>query len=1273
MGFGILACFATFIFAAVAAAQSEPKTPASPPVAQTTKQVHTAAEAVNRRSSATATSTRFEPARSEASLPTLNGKQNRSIRRDNVAVVPARRRLSRSTDHTQIRFLEDRDSGLSGTARAPRKGDSPQSGRIRLASTEEDLGEYILPADPPETETPPRPGRSLVGQEELPLPPLSESTTPNEAEQGLEFELRPATGARVFPSSRVSTTAPWEDDQRPITLPEDHNARDPDPQPSAAGSQGDLLLQSARNAIRLQRMNLAITRFTEYLRRYPDDADARLELASALANAGRSDAASLQMEHLLKQFPASLPLLRRYADMQIQLSNFPKAEVALNELLQHETHRIDAAVDLARVLAWTNRLREAANIYYDILRDVELNDPHRQLRFAELLIDIRRPAEALELLLPLYSANKTELRVLKLIVIASARAGSSLSTVEYISRLETIGPENLGVRSDLAETLFQGGFFRESLMVDQQVLAFEPTHLDSSVRSSLANLRLYEVVAAKSILDSIPPSKHTSKYSRALAEYHSVAGNHADAIAICQRILSFSSADLKTRATLGHAFHRAGQLRRASSAFARVAEGAGARGDPQLRLEAQVAQARVLADAKRFDEAVAILDQAAANGANSDAILEAYVDVLTKGRRYSAAIELIRSELVDAGDTARRVHRLRDQLGLLLARRGDYPEAIHELTSRRSTGQPSAEAVYGTYQAHRMLGNATAAQQVLNTHLGVLASNTYLRVRIAEFATEDCDCCLARQLLQPLDRMCAGNPLISNRLGEACLQCASCEGVCDCVGYFINTLNHAASNVQAMLGLARLYSRRGDYQRAHLYYDRALRHMHDDTNLVREVARMQGQWKGVVASMPIYGQALELASGAHLIASAMNNPERVPEIEIEYDDLADVSTAISTEMQGKQFVGWRPLSAIQTFEGAAVMEPRNEDALFEIGQAHSRLNRTLCAIEAYERLLCINPCHREAMIAIERNRLEMQPQLHIISRHRDQVGRDELATIDFFTTGALLQFPLGEKDEFLQFGYRRSWYNPPGDRQLLADVATLRLQWKPEWTTLVFGQFDYEAFDFGFEPRVNFDLGARHRYLENAELRVHLRRENVIQNRVSIRRDVHRSGGEIGNLWQPTALLDVDTLYRYWEYSDDNAAHEASLDTRYKLTQGRDQLRWRTALDYITYRVPGAFDRSGALELVEHPYFAPRDFWYVSGGLEYRRYLGCDTFDGANQHWFELYGGGGLDSEGRGYGEARGEFARDFSNRSSLSGYFAATRSGVYDETELGGRLTIRY
>ena len=95
--------------------------------------------------------------------------------------------------------------------------------------------------------------------------------------------------------------------------------------------------------------------------------------------------------------------------------------------------------------------------------------------------------------------------------------------------------------------MFQEGFHRESILVDQQVLDFEPGNEESLVRSAEAHLRLYEPLEAQQRLSGVARDVAKPRYLRVQALYHSLIGEHAEAIAICRRVLSQDPSDLQMR------------------------------------------------------------------------------------------------------------------------------------------------------------------------------------------------------------------------------------------------------------------------------------------------------------------------------------------------------------------------------------------------------------------------------------------------------------------------------------------------------------------------------------------------------------------------------------------------------------------------------------------------------------------------------------------------------------------------------------------------------
>jgi|GEM_PF-6876083 len=1107
-------------------------------------------------------------------------------------------------------------------------------------------------------------------------------TTPNVEEESLEapgLEVAPGIAGEEFDGEDFDgEDFDGEDLDAIDSLPpnqslnvSDENASDDDSEQMGR----DLLLQSARNAARLGDFAKASDRLTEYLRRYPDDADARLEFASVLQKLGRFETATSQLEHLLREFPGNYKIKRRFADMQLEQQNYFIAEDVLVELLAHPDYRVDAAIDLARLLGWTQRPIEAEQVYEQYLANEYPEDTESQLQLAELLVAINRPGRAMELLMRLHNKDPVDLRVLKLMIVVSALSDNSTSTYDFIEKLHTVQPENMTARNELAKQLLDQGFNREAMMVDQQILSFDPTFMDALLRSVQASMRMYEPESALATLKTLGNPDHPD-VMMAKGEYHALVGEYSDAIALYRRAIIRDPNYIPARLGLGNAYLRSGQFLRAAGAFSQVPAG-NTPDTNQHYLSARLAQARSLAQGRHFDEAIQILDEVTATdtGVYINQILDAYIDVMSMAKRYEPIIAAIQTRLPDVVLQPHRQRKLQAQLGLAMARNKEYSAALQEFESLEyDETDPIAEAVYGKYLALRSLGSPERAEQSLNRHFGLLASDTHLRVRIAELAIQDCDCCLARKVLQRLDRCVENNIVIANRIGEACMMCASCENSDGCVPYFIGVLNQSPTNVQAMLGIARVSTRQGNYCQAETYFQRAHASMVDDANLMREAARMYSQWKGPDAAIAGYNRALGLTQGDHLYSAAQADPERLVEFEQEYERLGSVGSMVSTEMAAEQLGGgWKPLSQINALEGLFALEPTNDSALFQIGQAYSNLNRTQEAIAAYQRVLCVNPCNQDARIALTRNFLEMRPQAQVFAGFSHQRGRDDLVAMDSVFAGGLIQMPLGDENEFFQLGYTKSRYEPARGRTLNGETITARVQYKPYWWLLLWAQADFAKYDYGFSDRVNFNVGLQHQYLENASYRMIGIQENVIENFESINQDIHRIGFELGHNWQVTRRLNIDAFYRYWDYSDDNFAHNAGIYTAYTLRFGRKQLRWLTNFDWSDFDNQTVLPNAPLVDGAIYPYFSPDNFWFVTTGLECKHFLSCNTYKGANQHWIELFLGGRMDNDGESYFVGRGRVLHDIYNWLTFTAYADLIQSPVYDLAEAGARLTIRF
>ena len=1038
----------------------------------------------------------------------------------------------------------------------------------------------------------------------------------------------------------------------------------------------DLLLQAARNAVRIRDFKAAVERFLLYVKKQPDSAEVRFEFAGVLAQIGRLEAAAAQFEHLRVQSPGNKKYLRGYADLLLRLNQNDRVESILLQLVQVPEQRSRAATELLRVYSSTRRKQAAIKIYEQYLQHQFPANGEDQLKLAQLLNEINLSDQALEVLTSLESANPLNAIVIRELVVAKVRVGDQVATADYVQKLTSIEPENIAIRDSLARQLHNEGFFQTAMMVDQQILTFDPSYRDSLIRTANAHLTMYDPTSAIGTLKSYSGHQDDPDFLAAQGQYHSMLGEHADAFACYQRVLA-QDPNHKSRFGLGTAYMRSGQFRRAAAEFSKVQCSCDpCNGTNQEFLSAQLSRARSLAQSGLYCEAVEVVQSV--NGscelANRDQVIDASLDVLSLSKSYTVGIELARNALQQASGRNRRAAQLRAKLGLLMVRDGKYAAGLKEFeVLKQHNSKVTPEQVYGTYRAHKMLGNTSEAHDSLFDHFGLLSSDTFLRVRVSELAMEDCDCCLALEILSHLNRLCKANVMVGNRLGEACLQCTSCEGSGQCAKYFCDVLKSSPSNVQAMLGMARLHSRRGEYQYAEKYFNQALRHTPENIELLRESARMVKQWQGPHAANQLYNRASAISTGDELFDIAQASPERIVELEQDYRSLNAMNNLVATEREAKTLGGWRPLSAIKKFEGLAALEPTNTDALFEIAQAHSGLNRTNCAIGTYQKILAINPCSHESRIALERNLLELRPRLNFFADFRYEQGRGSVLNIQRNTIGTSIEFPLRDEDELIRLGYQKVDYRPGDGANLSADVPFARIQFKPIWPLLTWAELKFNSFNNQLDSRINFDAGFKYRYFENASFRGTALQENVFQNSESIAQNIFRTGIEVGHFWQPSQRFTIDTFYRYWDYSDDNSAHVGGIYTGYLLRPGRRQVSWLTNL-YTTFFdeetiIPNPPSLVGAI----HPYFSPRSFGILTGGFECKKTFSCNSFKGANLKSVTTFVGGSIDNEGVGYVIGRGEYNNDIANWLTFRAYGEAVGSSVFDLINVGLSVTGRF
>ena len=1098
-----------------------------------------------------------------------------------------------------------------------------------------------------------------------------------------------------------------------------------------SAADGRVLLGAARNAVKRGELAEAGDRFRRYLAAFPGDAGARAELAGVLIQGERFADAAAEYELLLAARPDDAAALLGYADLLVRMNRLETARGHLRSLLGRPEVGTAAAVRLARTFLIEDRPADAVRVYDTHLAVLAPADPQLRGELARLLVQMNRPAEARRMLVPLHEARPTDAAVLCDLVLCHARLMDRSGALGHIDALGRLPVADPGLWLGLAEELFRDGAYVEALPVYRQILASIPDHHRARVGAAHTHLKLWQLAAARSELEAVSHLRGDVRYEAAFTEYRVVSGEWAEGIADVRARLKDSPADPQARLDLGHLFNAGGQYVRAEAAYAAAAN---------LRptdAETVAARAKNLADAREFPRAIGLLDALLSRRPGDLRVRLLLADVLTEAKQFDRAAAVL-AVPPDVPLSPRQRFAVRTRSGRLLVETGhptDAARALGELAGADATGDPTVR--YHLYRSLRALGQHERAKAALFGGCSPLSGDAHDLITTAALALGDCRCCLAGELLDRLLKFEPEHPAALNLRGETTLMCCPCEkafgcsvaddqfrgragggygagcgsgcgtgacggggcssggcssggcgadgftgaGPCGCEtgDHFKRLLAVDPENSRARRGLARAHAAHLEYKQSFRAYDLYLAGLPGDANTAREKARLVDNWRGYPAAAPIYDGLMRSLNPDGLITPGGLFGADIPGLELEYEALSDLSTVVATEKTAKYLRPHRPSAAIPVYEGLIAEEPWNQDAYFDLAQTWGAKNCTRDAEAVYRRLLKVNPCHREAKIALERHRLWRRPQATAGYSFQNLDGRDGLADLRTQTYTVAGVMPLGDEEELLTAGYSHVVFGAPralpiDEDRLHGEIGFVSLARRLRPDVLAFGRINVEEHDFlSFSTRPTFNAGLKWTGPKDAQFRLFALGENVALNRESLRQDINRVGFQTDLFWLPTRRWQLDAFYRLTDYSDDNRGHEFGVHNGYVLVPGRKQLRARADIDALFFReftVRGAGvgpfgDRGpGASGLVgaRHPYFNPQDFVFGTLGLEYKRWLSCDTFKGANQLWYEVYGGARFDSRSDSYALFTAKLNWDVFNQFTVTAETGFIASEVYDE-----------
>ncbi|MGE4551574.1 MAG: tetratricopeptide repeat protein [Desulfovibrionaceae bacterium] len=324
----------------------------------------------------------------------------------------------------------------------------------------------------------------------------------------------------------------------------------------------------------------------------------------------------------------------------------------------------------------------------------------------------------------------------------------------------------------------------------------------------------------------------------------------------------------------------------------------------------------------------------------------------------------------------------------------------------------------------------------------------------------------------------------------------------------------------------------------------------------------------------------------------------------------------------------RFVRALPVYDELLDVEPGNQEARFDQGQAACATGKCSLARDAYERLLAIDPLNTMAGPALEQMDRRAAPSATLRHNLWQESGRGRLARILRQRTDLELAAPWD--DDYRVSVTQHRWDESPragrsyeafGQTLAFRGVFAPTLRGDAAWTQKRYSTGDLDDVDTG-RVRLEYNADDWFRIGAGFERMEELANEYALRQRAA-------SNQLFADLLTPiTRQWSIRAEARGKNYDDANTGDQETLALSYMATDHPRQLTVTLSGERrdTQHRNQDVYAGPRQVDIL-HPYWTPKNYTAGTLGVEWRHDLAEMQFCGAPQNWYALRAAAGTDSE----------------------------------------------